>query len=136
MANDLMLPGAIANGDLSTRQFYVVRLTGSTIAGGFEVGVTTALTQRPIGILTNDPNTSGQGAEVVLSGIVKAQYGDTITIGQALSFGTDGRVAPILIDSTDALSKRYVIGQALQAGTSGEVRYIDLQRPYIYASTG
>ena len=136
MANDQMLPGAIAYGNMSTMQFAVVRLTGTTIAGGFEVGLTTALTQRPIGILINDPNSSGQAADVVMNGIVKALYGDTITIGQALSFDITGRVTPALIDSTAAASKVYVIGQSLEAGTVGTFHPIKLHEPYIYSSTG
>ncbi len=136
MANDIMLPGAVAYGDMSTRQFHVVRLTGSTIPGGFEVGFTTALTHRPVGILTNKPTSSGHGADVVMSGIVKAQYGDTITIGQALTFNIAGRVIPALIDTTNAQSKVYIIGQSLEEGTSGTVHPIQFHPPYIYSSTG
>ncbi len=135
MANDQMLPGAIAYGNLSTSQFCVVRLTGSTIPGGFEVGLTTALTHRPVGILINDPNSSGQAADVVTSGVVKAHYGDTITIGQALTFNILGRVIPILIDTGTAINKAYVIGQSLEEGTSGTYHPILFHQPYIISST-
>ncbi len=136
MANDIMLPGAIAYGNMSTMQFAVVRKTGTTIAGAYEIGLTTALTQRPIGILTNKPTSSGQGADVVIAGIVKAHYGDTITIGQALTFDITGRVIPALIDSTAAASKVYIIGQSLEEGTVSTIHPIVFHQPYIYSSTG
>jgi hypothetical protein len=134
-ANEIMLPGAIANGDLSTRQWYAVRQTGSTIATGFEIGPTTAATQRPVGILTNNPNTSGQAAEVVIEGIVKAEYGDTITIGQPLTVDALGRLVAMLSDTGTAISKQYIIGEALEAGTSGDIRSIRLHAAYIHSST-
>lgn len=134
--NEIMLPGAIAGSDLSSQQWYAVRLDGTTMGTGFQVGAITAATQRPIGILANNPNTSGQGAEVVISGIVKVEYGDTVTIGQALTINATGRIVASLIDTTGAISKQYIIGESLEAGTSGDIRFIKLQTAYIYSSTG
>jgi hypothetical protein len=67
---------------------------------------------------------------------VKAEYGDTVTIGQALAPNATGRLVPILIDTTGAVSKNYVIGEALEAGTSGDIRLVRVHAAYIYSSTG
>lgn len=128
------LEGAIANGDLSTRQFTVVRLTGTTTID-FEVGGTTAQTQQPIGILLNDPNTSGSPAEVGLTGVMKVRLGGVVSQGNNLSFGNDGRVTNLALGSSGGSSGRYVIGQALQGGTSGEVRFAVIHQPYILGGT-
>ncbi len=126
--------GVIANSDLSTRQFTLVRLTGTTTID-FEIGGTTANTQQPLGVLMNDPNSSGQPAEVGLSGIMKVEFGGVVAQGDALSFGTDGRVTTLTLGTTDGSSGRWIVGQAMQGGTSGEIRFARIQAPFILGSS-
>jgi len=132
MANDISLPGAIAAGDLSTRQFYAVRLSGSS-GNPFEVASisTGNVTQRPIGILQNDPNASGQGAEVMLSGISKVALGGNVTQGDLLSNDCAGRIVGVTIAGTQNTTAAYVIGQALQSGNTTAIIYALIWQPYV-----
>ena len=77
MENYLTLPGAKAAENLSTSQFLCMQLISGG-SSGFEVGESTLTTQRIIGILQNNPSSSGQGAEVAYYGVCKAQYGGTV----------------------------------------------------------
>jgi len=127
--NVIRLPGAIVNGDFSTRQFYAVRLTGSTSVD-FEIGPTTANTQKPIGILVNDPDTSGHAAEVAIAGVTKVQLGGASTAGNSLGPDAAGRLVAVA-EGDSGSSGRFVIGIALQSGTSGEIIYARLVDPHI-----
>lgn len=132
MANDFTLPGAIANGDLSTRQFYAVRLSGSS-GNPFEIAAisTGGVGARPIGILQNDPNSCGQGAEVMLAGVSKVALGGNVTQGDLLSNDCAGRIVGITLSSGQNTTGQYVIGVALQSGNTTAVIYAVIHQPYI-----
>lgn len=118
-----VLPGAIANGDMSTMQFSFVALsTGGT---DFEIGLTTQSSIISAGVLQNDPDTSGHGAEVAISGVCKVRYGGTVTNGQLLVADTLGRA----VAETTALND-WKVAQALQSGSSSEIKYVQLVSPY------
>ena len=134
MANDIGLPGAIAGGDLSTRQFYAVKMS-ETSGNAFEVAAMTSGGQRPIGILQNDPNTSGQGAEVMLTGISKVALGGNVTQGDALSNDSFGRLAAVVLSSSLAAPGRYIVGTALQSGNTSGIIYAVIHQPYLISST-
>lgn len=127
------IPGAISNGNMSTRQFQAVIMSGTTIS--FEVAPTTANTQRPIGILQNDPDTSGYGAEVAHSGIAKARYGGSVTQGDELGVDSLGRVVSLgAPGSTGGHAGRYVIGQALRSGTATGIYHIIVQPAVLFTT--
>ena len=126
--NYVTLPGAIASGDLSTSQFRVVTLTGSTTVD-FEVQGTTATAQIPVGVLQNDPSSSGDAAEVAISGIAKVRYGGTVAQGNLLVVTATGSAQAL---TTTARS--YVFGQALQNGTSTGIYYALIHTPYLYTT--
>ena len=67
-----------------------------------------------IGILQNKPDAAGKAASVCTFGVCKVYAGATITIGQNLTAGADGRAEV-------AASADFVIGQARSAGADGEV---------------
>src|SRR3990167_523402 len=124
--NELLLPGAIANGDLSTRQFTAVMLSG-TSGNAFEVAGISSGSHRPIGILANDPNSSGQACEVVLAGVVKWALGGAVTQGDVLSNDSFGRAVSITVGT----SGRYHMGHALQSGLTTEVIFAIVHQPYL-----
>jgi len=128
------IEGIIANGDLSTRQFTMVRLTGTTTID-FEIGGTTANTQQPLGVLMNDPNSSGLPAEVGRSGVMKVEFGGAVSQGNNLSFDNTGRLTNLALGSSDGSSGRFVVGQAMQGGTSGEIRFAMMHAPYILGTS-
>lgn len=129
--NDILLPGAIADGDMSTRQFTAVMMSG-TSGVAFEVHGISSGTQRPIGILQNDPNSSGLAAEVVLAGVCKWQLGGAVTQGDVLSNDSFGRAVALTVGSSGPNSTgRYLLGHALQSGLTTEVIYAYVHPPIL-----
>jgi len=123
----ILLPGAVAGADLSTAQFLVMQLsTGAS----FEVNETTLTTDRPVGILQNNPNTSGDACEVVTLGIAKAEFGGTVNLNMPLGTGTDARLVEVSEGSSGS-SGLFVIAHSLEAGTSGGVYKVMVVPPHI-----
>tara|TARA_Y100000034_G_scaffold135588_1_gene208141 strand:+ start:1602 stop:1988 length:387 start_codon:yes stop_codon:yes gene_type:complete len=110
--SSLIMAGSLtAAADLSSNQFYFVKLASATT-----VDVCTAITDLPIGILQNAP-TSGQSAVVAIFGISKASADGTITAGRWIGTSADSQAAGITPGSDTTV---YVMGQAIQAASAGE----------------
>lgn len=128
------LPGAIAGGNLSTSQFLAVKMSESATVD-FEVLNTTANTFRPVGVLQNKPNSSGQGAEVAVAGVAKMKYGGSITQGDLIGIDSVGRAVSLgSPTSTGGHAGRYVLGQALMNGTSSGVYHVLLHQAYLFTT--
>ena len=114
------IAGLEANANISANQFEAVQMTGTT--NKFRVSAITVNTQKPIGILQNNPNAAGQGAEVAGPGeVAKARYGGTVNAGESLSVDADGELVTV-VEGTD--TTRYIIAQALENGADQEVHYV------------
>lgn len=137
MPNDFTPPGLVANGDLSTRQFYAVRLSGSS-GNPFEIASISSgnFSQRPIGILQNDPNSCGQGAEVMVAGVSKVALGGNVTQGDFLSNDCAGRIVAFVLSTGGAnTTGGYVFGQALQSGNTTAIIYAIIHSAYPVQTT-
>lgn len=95
-----------AGADLSTKQYYFVKLDGSGNAV-----VCSGATDNPIGILQNKP-TSGQPAEIVVVGVSKVSSDAGLAIGAQIGTSSDGQADAKTV-STDATE--YVCGRVLTA---------------------
>lgn len=125
------LPGAIANGDMSTMQYLAVKLTGSTSVD-FEIGVCTAATDKAIGILQDNPNTSGNPAEIAISGVCKAFYGGTVAQGDSVGTDASGRMVTRAETSTGGTTAgNFVLALALQNGVSTGIYTVLLVTPHL-----
>jgi len=102
----------VAGADLSSSQYKFVKLDSN----GNAVAVAAA-TDAPIGVLQNTP-TSGQEAEVVVSGGTKLLLGGTVAAGGRVSPNATGAGVAIAA-GTD--TTKYLCGQALTGGASGEI---------------
>jgi hypothetical protein len=102
----------VAGADLSAKQYTFVKLnsSGQAIACA-------AATDLPIGILQNAP-TSGQEAEVLVSGGSKLVLGGTVAAAGIVSNSSTGTGVAI-VHGTD--TTKYALGQALTGGASGEI---------------
>lgn len=129
MANFETIPSTIANGDFSTSQFCAVKMT---TGADFEVGICTAATDFPVGILQNNPDTCGQGAQVAFHGIAKAQLGGTVNRNERLTASTGGKLISIAQDGTTGST---ILGRSLQSGSSGERIYVLLAMGEILGGT-
>ena len=100
-----------AAADLSSKQYYFVKLASATT-----VNVCSAVTDLPIGILQNNPE-SGEQAVVQIFGISKVVADGTITAGRWMGTSADSQAAGITPGSDTTV---YVMGQAIQAASAGE----------------
>jgi hypothetical protein len=112
-------------------QFTFVKLASASISSYNESGnvvtACTAITDRPLGVLQNQPkvwfdangNIEGVSeAEVTVSGITKVKAGGTITVGDALGITLAG-LAKTIVGGTD--TTQYILGTALSSGVSGDI---------------
>ena len=95
-----------AGADLSTKQYYFVKLDGSGNAV-----VCSGATDIPVGVLQNKP-TSGQMAELVVLGITKISADAALSIGDLIGTSSDGQ-ADAKTSGTD--TTEYVVGRMLTA---------------------
>lgn len=102
----------VAGGDLSSSQYKFVKLNSSG-----QVIAVAAATDRPIGVLQNNP-ASGGVAEVLISGGTKLVLGGTVTEGAIVSPSSTGAGVAI-VAGTD--TTKYICGTALTEGASGEI---------------
>ena len=100
-----------AAADLSSKQFYFVKLASSTT-----VNVCAAVTDKPIGILQNKPESGGQ-AMVRCFGVSKVSADPTLAAGDVIGTAADGQAQPISLGSETTV---HVCGQAIEAGSAGE----------------
>ena len=100
-----------AGADLSAKQFHFVKLASATT-----VDVCSAITDVPIGILQNTPE-SGETATIAIFGITKAVADGTLTAGRWIGTSADSQASGITPGSDTTV---YVMGQAIQAASAGE----------------
>jgi len=98
----------VAGADLSSKQYQFVKLNSS----GEAIAIA-AITDVPVGVLQNAP-TSGQEAEVLVSGGTKLVAGEAITLPAFLSVTSAGKADKIAVTDTT----QYVVGQALTAAAA------------------
>lgn len=104
----MTLPGLFATGDLSTKQYYVVK--AASTAGAVKVA-TTAATDAILGVLLNDP-TDGEPAVVAHAGVVDALAESGVTYGAKLTCSSTGRVKATTTTGDE------IIGVALAASSA------------------
>ncbi len=102
-----------AGADLSTAQYKFVKLNSDG-----EVILAAATTDRPIGVLQNDP-ASGETAEVTIAGGTKVKAGGTLAVGNPLFTNASGLGVTATVGSGGATF--YIVGTAISAGASGEI---------------
>ena len=100
-----------AAADLSGKQYHFVVMASATT-----VNVATAITNAPIGILQNAPE-SGQSAIVAVSGVSKVVADGTLAAGNFIGTSADAQ-ADAISPGTDTTV--YMMGQCLGAASAGE----------------
>ena len=100
-----------AGADLSAKQYHFVVLASATT-----VNVATAITNAPIGILQNNPE-SGQQAIVQIFGISKVVADGTIAFNNVIGTSADSQ-ADAIVPGTD--TSVTTLGVAVTAASAGE----------------
>lgn len=99
-----------AAGDLSTKQFYIVKLTAEDT-----VDVCSGATDVPLGILQNKPDAANKPAEVMIMGISKVNADAALSVGNQYGTSADGQADAKTV-GTD--TTEYVLGRVLVATTA------------------
>jgi len=95
--------------DLSNKQYHFVKLSSAT-----EVDAISASTDKPIGILLNNPG-AGKAAEVALFGIVKVKAHGSLSVGDVIGTTSAGK-AEGGIGAT-----QFVCGQAIETSAANDI---------------
>lgn len=102
-----------AAGDLSAKQYHFVKLDSNG-----DVVICAAATDKPIGVLQNNP-ASGSEAAVMILGISKVSADAALSVGALIGTSADGQ-ADAKTPGTDAME--YIAGMVLSAtGAAGGI---------------
>ena len=101
-----------AGADLSSRQFYFMKLVSAT-----EVSVCSAITDVVIGVLQNNPAT-GEQAIVRVFGLSKISANESLSYGHVIGTSSDGQASRVTLGSSTTV---HVCGQAVEAASTGDV---------------
>lgn len=113
-----------ANTDLSTKQYFFVKIVNSSgtgqvaVCGDGEAG---------IGVLQNKPSSQGKAARVAISGIAKVEAGGSVTAGQPVASDASG-------NAVTAATGDIVLGRAVNSADDGDVVEILLNIANAYAN--
>lgn len=102
----------VAGEDLSAKQYHFVKIEAAT----GDVILVSGATDRPIGVLQNDP-TDQQEAEVLIVGGTKVAGGGTAAVGTPLFSNATGKAVTLAFGSTATAA--YSVGTFITAGVSG-----------------
>lgn len=102
-----------AAADLSGKQYYFVKLASATT-----VNVCAAVTDVPIGVLQNKPE-SGEVAEICVFGLSKVSADATLAAGDIIGTSADGQAQPVVQGTETTV---YNAGQAITAGAAGTLQ--------------
>lgn len=103
----------IAGADLSAKQFYFVKLSANNT-----VVACSGATDKPIGILQNDPASGGE-ANVCMVGVTKVSADAALTAGNLIGTSADGQADP-KTPGTD--TTEYICGQVISGvSNAGEI---------------
>lgn len=106
------IPGLSASADLSAKQFHFVKMSGDGT-----VTVCAAVTDKPIGILQNNP-ASGEAATVAAFGVSKVKADAALTAGESVGTSADAQCQPVVVGTETTV---YNVGTVTQGAGSGEI---------------
>ena len=110
----------VADSSLSASSQFLFVKTGAAITKTTSAVAVSGATDRPIGVLQNQPVVRSSGyseAEVTVSGVTKVVAGGNISIGSILTTNASGQ-AVVAVPGTD--TTKFILGTALTAGVSGD----------------
>lgn len=99
----IRIPGLTASADLSGKQYYFVKMSGAKT-----VTVCAATTDKPIGVLQNNP-VSGGAATVCAIGVTKVSGDADLAYGDSIGTSSDGQAAAYTVSDTT----KYIVGNVI-----------------------
>ena len=128
--NYFEIPGLGTLTDLSAKQFYAVMLD---TANALTVTAITAVTNRPIGILQDNPKgtaTARVAANVAHLGVCKAICSGGWTRGDRLGVTATGALKTIT-EATQTTDTAYTIAVAIDSASDGDIARVDVVSAYL-----
>jgi hypothetical protein len=128
--NYFEIPGLSTLTDLSAKQFYAVMMD---TANALTVTAVTAVTNRPVGILQDNPKgttTSRVAANVAHLGVCKAICSGGWTRGDRLGVTSTGALKTIT-ETTNTTNTAYTIATALDSASDGDIARVVVVEPYL-----
>lgn len=116
-------PGGLkAAADLSTKQFYGVKITANN-----QVNIITADGEPGFGILQNTP-ASGEAAEVMKMGISKAIVNSStaVSAGDLWGFNSDGTIQTVVDNNTGASLGYWALGEVIEGAAAGGIATVSV----------
>lgn len=110
-----------AGEDLSGKQYHFVKIDN----GDGTVKAVSAATDKPIGVLQNDPK-AGQAAEVTIVGGTKVVSGGTASPGQVVLTSSSATAVTGALGANQAASAQFVMGTFIESATASAVTTIAL----------
>lgn len=118
-------PGGLsAAADLSSKQFYFVKLTAAN-----QVDLCTVDGEFAIGVLQNKP-IAGTAAAVEFSGVSKVVAGESLLPGMFVGTDTAGRAKQVDMTATGADLGDWIVGSVLEGAGTNEIATVKLGTPY------
>lgn len=114
-----------AGADMSAAQYKFVKFDGNTgPTGQPRVIVCTGATDKPVGVLQNDPKLVGEAAVVCVAGWTKVQADAALAVDAYVGTSADGQ-ADAKVPGTD--TTEYICGRVVRAaGAAGGIATIEL----------
>jgi hypothetical protein len=104
-----------AGADLSASQYRFVKMSGASVVG------VAAITDKPIGVLQNDP-TQGKEAVVTVVGGTKIKGAASLAAGNSIFTAANGTASPVAAFGDAVASTTFVAGQVILAtGAASEI---------------
>lgn len=121
------IPGLEAGADLSTNQFYCVKMS----ATDNRVSLCDTDGEVFLGVLQDKPAAAGRQANVVVSGVTKGVAGEALTAGDFVGTDSAGKFKIVEVTNTGADIGDFVNGTVIQGAASGAIATIMLGTPQI-----
>lgn len=119
------IPGAVASGNLSTKQYYCV--VKNATANQYAVA---AVDGEVIdGILQNKPNAAGVPANVAMSGVSRVVADEILTAGDLWGTSSSGKAKIIAATNTGADIKDFVLGRVIQGCAQNALATVTIGTP-------
>jgi hypothetical protein len=103
-----------AGEDLSAKQYHFVKID----AGDGSVVAVDGATDRPVGVLQNDPR-AGEAAEVLITGGTKIECGGSASFGQPLFSSAAGKGVTLAFGTT--ASAAFNVGTFIENGSASAI---------------
>lgn len=131
------IPALEAASDLSTKQFYCVRIEeAAAVAQGVNLRVSVCDTAGEVvlGVLQNKPNAAGAAASVRALGVTKVVADEALYAGMTWGTSADGQAAWVQATNTGADTRSYVAGMVLESAAAAALATVTIGFPAFQVS--